>query len=87
MDVAVVVLGGFRQVWWRLVFVVSLRAGKKKKRGPLLFDRGPLLVILPIVICYDVATKFKFKSKVKIFCLRLFCSAVSVSRSGQAIAE
>ena len=32
MDVAVVVLDGFRQVWWRLVFVVSLRAGKKKKK-------------------------------------------------------
>ena len=31
MDVAVVVLDGYRQVWWRLVFVVSLRAGKKKK--------------------------------------------------------
>ena len=29
MDVAVVVLDGYRQVWWRLVFVVSLRAGKK----------------------------------------------------------
>ena len=29
MDVAVVVLDGFRQVWWRLVVVVSLRAGKK----------------------------------------------------------